>query len=84
MEKLFALMRLFEAGQAVADPALWKSRQVTATAVGGVVIAGVGVARAYGIELPIDETAATAIAGGILAVVNLVLTVVTSKKIGLK
>lgn len=84
MDKFFALMRLFNAGQSVSDPVLWKTRQVTATAVGGVVIAAVGFARACGVDLPIDEAAATEIAGGVLAVVNLVLTVVTSKKVGLK
>lgn len=83
LTKIKALWSLFRRGEAVADPALWKSRQVEASALVGVILAAVEVCRAFGLDLPVDEASAAAVAGGVLAVVNIVLTVVTTDKIGL-
>lgn len=83
MEKITSLFALFRQGQAVADPKAWKERQITATILGGVILALVNVAAAFGYALPIDPATANAIGGGVLAVVNLVLTLATSDKVGL-
>jgi hypothetical protein len=83
LEKMKALMSLFKQGSAVADPAKWKNRQISATMLAGLIIAIVQLARAFGYEIPIDTDTATAIAGGFIAVFNTVFTVVTSKHVGL-
>lgn len=82
MEKLLALMNLFRKGQAVDNAAAWKNHQVTATMVGVVIMALVQVAKAFGYELPIDDTTATAVAGGLIAAINVVLTYITSSQVG--
>lgn len=83
MGKLGALFDLFRKGSAVADPALWKTRQITVTLLGGVIMAAVHVGEAYGLKVPVTSNDVDAIAGTILFVVNLVLTPATSEKVGL-
>lgn len=83
MGKISALWALFRQGQSVADPKLWKERQITATALGGVFLAAVHVLQAFGIHIPLDTEAATALAGGVVVVANIVLTLVTTDKVGL-
>lgn len=83
MNKLLALLDLFRKGSRVADVELWKSRQVSSTMIAVFIIAGVKVANLFGINLPMDEDAATAIAAGIIAIVNVVLTYITTNKIGI-
>lgn len=83
MGKITALWALFRQGQSVADPALWKTRQITATVLAGVLVALVNVAHAFGLEIPLDMDTANAIAAGAIGVVNLVLTITTSEKVGL-
>lgn len=82
MEKMLALLNLFRKGSAVDDPAAWKQHQVTATMVGVFIMALVQLAKAFGYDIHIDDTTATALAGGAIAAVNVVLTYVTSDKIG--
>ena len=84
MNKLSALWNLFRQGQSVSDPAKWKNRQITATVLAGVILAIVNTLAAFGYSLPIDADTANAIAAGVIAVVNVVLTVTTTDKIGLK
>lgn len=83
MGKISALWALFRQGQSVADPKLWKERQITATALGGVLLAVVNVSHAFGFEIPLDMEAANAIGAGAIALVNCVLTLATSDKVGL-
>ena len=83
LEKLKAFYALFEQGKVVANPAAWKAHQITATMLGGLFIAIVQMLKVFGHELPIDSDTATSIAGGIIAAVNVVLTVTTSKSVGL-
>lgn len=83
MNKLLALLDLFRKGSRVADVELWKSRQISSTMIAVFIIAGVKVANLFGVNLPIDEDAATAIAAGIIAIVNVVLTYITTNKIGI-
>lgn len=82
MGKIAALWNLFRAGEQVQDPAKWKAHQITANVVGGLLLAAVNVARAFGHDLPVDEHTANTIGAGVLAAVNVVLTVTTSAKVG--
>lgn len=81
--KMKALMTLMRKGRSVADPAKWKSRQITATALTGAIWATIQAAEAFGYAIPIDEATVDSVAIGVLALVNWVLTLSTSEKIGL-
>jgi len=83
MDKIKALWNLFKQGQCVVDPAMWKNRQITVTVLAGVILAIINLVSAFGYAIPIDLETANAIAGGILAVVNTVLTMTTSEKVGI-
>lgn len=79
-----AAYTLLQKGKAVADPAKWKSHQITATALTGVIWAALQVAEVFGYAIPVDEQTVDSIAVGILALVNWVLTLSTSDKVGLQ
>lgn len=79
-----AAYTLLQKGKAVADPAKWKSHQITATALTGVIWAALQVAEVFGYAIPVDEQTVDSIAVGILALVNWVLTLSTSEKVGLQ
>ena len=83
MNKLSALWGVFRKGDAVSNPAAWKAGQITATMLGALVLALVNLGKAFGYELPIDADGANAIGGGVLVIVNCVLTITTSKTVGL-
>ena len=83
MSKVSALWALFRQGQVISDPKKWKERQISATVLGAVLIALVNVIQAFGYEVPIDVETANAIAGGIIGAVNVVLTIVTTDKVGI-
>jgi hypothetical protein len=83
MNKLTALLNLFRRGSMVADPAKWKRRQIEVTAVAALIVALFQVLGAFGYDLPMDPDTATAIAVGVIGIVNWVLTVTTTEKIGL-
>jgi len=83
LAKLKAGLAVMKAGKSVSDPALWKSRQVTATMVTAFVWGVINAAKAFGVDVPVDNETVDAIAVAILATTNLYLTYATSKKIGL-
>ena len=83
MGKITSMWGLLRSGEAVADPAKWKNRQITGTVLGALILALVNVAAAFGHPLPVDTNTANSIGGGILAFVNVLLTVTTSDKVGL-
>ena len=83
VNKLAAFFVLFRKGAAVSEPRLWKQRQITATVLASLIMAVVGVANVYGYVLPIDNETAIAIAGGVLGIVNTILTITTTDKIGI-
>ena len=83
MNKLLALLDLFRKGNAVADPALWKSRQIKATLLLPVFGALIAVLRAFGLEVPLDDTQITQLVTGLVVVINLLLTYSTTDKVGL-
>lgn len=83
LHKAANVLALLNKGQSVADPAKWKSRQITATMLAGVVVALANLAKSFGVDLPIDTETAEAIAVTTLVVVNGVLTITTSKTVGI-
>lgn len=83
MNKLLAILDLFRKGNAVADPALWKSRQIKATVLLPAFGALVAVLRAFGLEVPLDDTQITQLVTGLVVVINLLLTYSTTDKVGL-
>ena len=84
MNKLSAFWQLFKAGQCITDAAKWKNRQITATALAAVLLAVINLLAAFGYAMPVDPETANAIAAGIIAVVNTVLTIITTDKVGFK
>jgi len=83
IKKAKAAITLLQKGKAVSDPAKWKSRQITATALTGVFWAAIQAAEAFGYALPVDEATVDAVAVGTLALVNWVFTLSTSEKVGM-
>ncbi len=83
IKKAKAAFTLLQKGKAVSDPAKWKSRQITATALTGVFWAAIQAAEAFGYAIPVDEATVDAVAVGTLALVNWVFTLSTSEKVGM-
>ena len=82
MTILQAFLNLLRVGQEVADPAKWKTRQVTVNAVSAVIIALFSLLGAFGWSIPWTVEIVEALALIILTVANILLTVVTSTKVG--
>lgn len=80
MNKFQAFLTLLQKGGVVADPASWKKGQVTTNVLSPFIIAVAALAGQDGI---ISQEAAIAISGGVVAVVNVIMTVVSTDKIGL-
>ena len=83
MNKLMALFDLFRKGVSVSDPTLWKTRQIKSTVLAAFILAVINVAAVFGYSIPIDTETANLIAAGIIALVNTVLTITTTNKIGI-
>lgn len=82
MDKIKALLDLFRKGNEVANPGAWKN----STIVANLLLAVIGVGAAFGFKVDLTPDNATAIAGGVVAVVTLangVLAAITSKRAGL-
>lgn len=83
MKRIFAAVALFKAGNSVLDPAKWKNRQVTVTALTTAIWAAIRLGESYGLTVEVNDALVDSIAVAILGVVNLVLTFTTSEKVGL-
>ena len=83
MEKIWAILALFRQGNAVADPALWKNSGISVAMLIPVFLAVARVAEAFGLALPFTESDAATLAAAVLCVLHIVLTVITSKSVGL-
>jgi len=81
MSKLKSVLIVLQKGSMVADPALWKNRQITATILTSVLWAILNLA---GLDETIGSETVDAVAVGVLALVNWVLTLATTDKIGLQ
>lgn len=83
MEKIRAIWRLFRQGEQVANPAAWKNGQITANLLAALIVALSGALKSFGIDVGVSDADSLAMGGGVLAFYNVVLTVVTSRKVGL-
>ena len=83
MKILLALFELFRKGSSVANQEAWKNGQITVTALSGLLVAITHLLSAAGLELPLDQAQIATLAAAVLVVVNVVLTVTTSKTVGL-
>lgn len=87
MSKLADFWNLFRKGEAVADPDKWRAGQITGSAVAGVLAALVVIAKAYGIDVPLNDQQLLTIGGAVVAVVGMfvhpAIAVITSTTSGL-
>ena len=83
MSKLLALFRLFRKGSEVSNVEAWKTGQITANTVVALLAAVVAVAKSFGVAVDIADADLAAIAGGVFAAGNVIVTIVTSKRAGL-
>lgn len=81
-EKVTTLFSLFRKGSELADKETWKDRQVAGTLLAGFFVTALQAGKAFGYDLPVDTETITAVAAGIVAVGNVVLTMITSKHSG--
>lgn len=78
------ILQVLFKGSSVSSPANWKLGQLAITILATSIVLIVNILSAMGYSLPVDNETANTIAAGVIAVINLVLTVVTTDKIGLK
>lgn len=83
MSKIAALFSLFRKGSEVSNVEAWKTGQITANTVVALLAAVVAVARAFGVDFHLADADLAAIAGGVFAAGNVIVTIVTSKRAGL-
>lgn len=76
--KLSLFLNVLKLGNEVADPDKWMKRQADANKLGLLVLAIVGLSKAFGYEFPIDEEMALVLGGAIVSIFNIVLTVISS------
>lgn len=78
MNKLKAFFTLFNKGEELINADTWKNGQITVT----ILVPFISAALVLG-GVDIDAETIAAAAGGVIAIVNIVLTIITSKKVGL-
>jgi len=83
IKKIKSGMELMKAGKRVSDPVKWKTRQIEASALVAVMWGAVNAASAFGVEVPVNAEIIDGLAVAILSIVNVVLTITTTNKIGL-
>ena len=84
MQRISSIWALLRVGKKVSDPAKWKNRQITATALTAAIWAAIHAASAWGVDIPADAETVDAIAVAAIGVVNVVLTISTSDTVGLR
>jgi hypothetical protein len=84
MNKLLAAINVLRRGSAVADPALWKKGGIALqVAITAFLLSLNSVAKAFGHDLQLSPQTAGEIATGLVAVVGVLFTVITTDKIGI-
>lgn len=73
------LISALKVGHELSRPGAWKSAQVWTNLLTGLV----ALAFSFGIEIPLVESEIVLLSGAIVAVLNVILTMATTKKIGL-
>lgn len=82
--RLSAIVDLLRKGEELSNKEAWKTGQITVTAIAGLAVAVANVASAYGRALPADITpdVVNMVAAAVVSAVNIVLTILTSKTVG--
>lgn len=75
---IFEWWQVLYKGYELSNTAAWKNVQNAINIVAGILFV---VVQSY--QLPIDKDTVNLLAGGVVAVVNIILTIATSKKVGL-
>ncbi|MBZ0105523.1 MAG: hypothetical protein K8H84_07810 [Sulfuricella denitrificans] len=83
MGKLLALWQLFRRGEEIANAAAWKNGTITVNALAALVLSMGTLAASFGLDLGLNDAMAAQIGGGLLAIGNVIMHVVTSRKVGL-
>lgn len=81
-----AFLNLFRQGKELSNSATWKNRTNMANALTGILSSAVVIAGGFGYEIPVAEEQLQQVGLGLAAVVclvNIVVHVITSKKVGL-
>ena len=79
-------MDVFRKGKELSDAETWKNRTVAANSLVALLAALLGIAKAFGLPLEVDQQTIENLAAGVVAavgVVNAVMHVITSARIGL-
>lgn len=79
---LLQLFSLFKKGSCVSNPAKWKNIQINSTLIASILVVLANIAALFGYSIPMDIDTANSIAAGFIAVLNVILTLVTSNKVG--
>jgi len=83
LDKLKALYAVFQQGKAVANPDALRNHQVSANMIAGFLFAIVTLLKCFGYDFGIDMQTCADISVGLLAAINLGITVASSTKHGL-
>jgi hypothetical protein len=83
MEKIKLWFQLFYQGREVANAAAVKNGQITAAKITALLGIAVALAKVYGYEVPFSDHELASLGVVLYALLNWVLTVVTSSKVGL-
>jgi hypothetical protein len=75
----FQLISALKVGHELSQSGAWKRKQVWVNLLTGLV----AIAFSFGIEIPLMESDIVLLSGAIVAVLNVVLTMATSKKVGM-
>jgi hypothetical protein len=83
MGKLGSILGLLWQGREVADPAAWKRGAITVNTIIPLLAALVEILRWGGVAIAVSSDQLTAIAGGVLALFNVVVLAASDKRVGL-
>ena len=81
-EKIGNVLSLFRVGQSVADPAAWKSGAITVSILAPVLMKLNDTLVAFGVNTGVSDATASDLAVGIVAIVNIIVTLISSKTVG--
>lgn len=85
---VFSIPDVLRQGKMVANPAAWKTGQITASVLSALIVTILNLGRVFGYELPITDDQINVISAGIVTLVGLfivpVTTVASTDKIGFK
>lgn len=84
MGSLAKIFGLLYQGREVADPAAWKRGAITVNVLVPALAAAVELLRLFGVPIAITSDQLTAIAGGVLALFNVVVLAASDRRVGLQ